>query len=343
MADSPAALCLPQALKPPRGPLHGRSEDLAALAALLNQHALVSVVAAGGMGKTRLARHLLARLAPRHADGACWIALAAQGDVVQAIAGAVGLPLSAGDPLAQLCAALAPLSLLIALDAAEHRLEATARTCQALLAAAPGLRIVVTSHVPLMLPLERLYRLGPLAAPQGPLPAARAQGFAAVALFAERAAQADPRFSLTDANAADVIALCRALDGQVLALELAAACLPEHGVAELAASLQQRLRLLIATRNRIAPAARQQTLRAIFDIGHALLAPQQAAVLRRLAGLTGHFDPTHAALADVPNLPAVLAALARRAMLALDSAPGEPLQYRLPDALRSIALALQPA
>ncbi|HSI49573.1 MAG TPA: hypothetical protein VLA61_14970 [Ideonella sp.] len=338
MADSPAALCLPQALKP----LHGRSEDLAALTALLDQHALVSVVAAGGMGKTLLAQHLLAELAPRHADGACWITLAAQGDVVQAIAGAVGLRLSAADPLAQLCAALAPLSMLIALDGAEHRLDASARACQALVAAAPGLRIVVTSQAPLVLPLERLYRLGPLAAPQGPVPAARALGFAAVALFAERAAQADPRFSLTDANVADVIALCRALDCQVLALELAAACLPEHSVAELAAWLQQRLRLLIATRNRIAPAARQQTLRAIFDMGHALLPPQQAAVFRRLAGLTGPFGLTHAALADVPNLPAVLAALARRAMLTRDTVPDEPPQYRLPDALRSIALALQP-
>ena len=112
---------------------------------------------------------------------------------------------------------------------------------------APGVRFVVTTQAPLKLASEMVYRIGPLTVPQGPLPAAQALGFSAVALFVDRARMADARFVLTDANAPAVIELCRQLDGLALAIELAAARAPMLGVQRLAASMGDRLKVLFVS------------------------------------------------------------------------------------------------
>ncbi|HSI49571.1 MAG TPA: winged helix-turn-helix domain-containing protein [Ideonella sp.] len=336
--------------------LRGRTEDLAALGAMLDQHELVSIVGAGGMGKTLLAQHLLARHSEAYAHGVCWVELATLDDAAAlpgAIAQAAGLQPGPGEPLAALAAALAPLSLLIALDNAEHLLAAVAEVCQALVHAAPGLKLVVTSQAPLKLPLERVYRIGPLAVPQGPLPAAQALGFSAVALFAERAANADARFALTDANAADVIDICRALDGQALAIELAAARAPTLSVQRLASAMQDRLRLLTASRNRSAP-PRQQTLRAALAWSHGLLAPREAVVFRRLAVFNGSFSlelaqavvaetgpQAEAAGLDEWGVVDALSELVDRSLVALAEAQHDMSdlpRYRLLDSPRAYAL-----
>ncbi|HSI49575.1 MAG TPA: winged helix-turn-helix domain-containing protein [Ideonella sp.] len=290
--STPAPARLPTNLPRVLQALRGRTEDLAALGALLDQHELVSIIGAGGMGKTLLAQHLLAGRREAYVHGVCWVELAtlAEGSALPgAIAHAAGLRLGAGEPLASLAAGLAPLQLLIALDNAEHLLDEVARVCQALADVAPGLRLLVTSQAPLKLPLERVYRIGPLAVPQGPLPAAQALEFSAVALFAERAATADARFQLSDANVAAVIELCRALDGQALAIELAAARASTLGVQRLASAMQDRLRLLTGGRNRAAP-PRQQTLQAALAWSHGLLAPREQMVFRRLAVFHGSFS-----------------------------------------------------
>ena len=269
--------------------LRGRTEDLAALGALVDQHALVTVVGAGGIGKTLLAQHLLDTRRDTYPHGVCWVELAnvTDGGALPAtIAAALAVRLGEGQPLAALSTTLAPLSMLVALDNAEHLLEAVAPAVEALLDAAPGLRFVVTSQAPLGLAAERIYRIGPLAVPQGPLPAAKALEFSAVALFVERACAADARFALTDANAPAVIELCRALDGLALAIELAAARAPVLGVQRLASSMQDRLKVLTTSRNRSAP-ARQQTLRAALEWSHGLLEPREQQVFRRLAVFAG--------------------------------------------------------
>ena len=270
-------------------PLIGRDHDLAALAELASQQRLVSIVGAGGMGKTRLAQALLYRRRTDYPHGVCWVDLSPVSDpaaIANTVATALGLNNGHGEPLAGLCGQVAQLTMLLALDNAEHLLDGTASVVQALLDAAPGLRVLVTSQAPLKLARECVYRVDALRVPGGPLPAAEAQAFGAVALFLARARQADARFALTDANAPAVITLCRELDGLALAIEMAAARAPMLGVQQLAASMPDRLRLLTDGRNRAAP-ARQRTLRATLEWSHGFLDETERAVFRRLAVFAG--------------------------------------------------------
>ena len=267
----------------------GRDADLAALGELVDTHRLVTLVGAGGIGKSLLAQHLLHARRDKYAQGVCWVGFAEISDVAMlpaAIAAALGLQGGPGAPLAQLLTALAPLELLLALDNAEHLLDGVAQLAAELHGRAPCVRLVVTSQAPLKLAAERVFRVGPLGVPEQALPAAQAHRFGAVALFVERVAALDRRFVLDDANAAPVIALCRELDGLPLAIELAAARVPLLGLAPLAAALHERLGLLSASRNRDAP-ARQQTLRAALEWSHGLLASREQRVFRRLGVIAG--------------------------------------------------------
>ena len=267
----------------------GRDEDLAALGTLVDGHRLVTLVGAGGIGKSLLAQHLLQMRRDAYAQGVCWVSLAEIDDAAllpAAIATGLVLQGGPGAPLPQLLTALAPLEVLLALDNAEHLVDGVAQLAAVLLGRAPRVRLVVTSQAPLKLAAERVFRVGPLGVPDQALPAAQAHRYGAVALFVERVAALDRRFVLDDANAAPVIALCRELDGLPLAIELAAARVPLLGVAPLAAALHERLGLLSANRNRDAP-ARQQTLRAALEWSHGLLAAREQRVFRRLGVIAG--------------------------------------------------------
>ncbi|HEY8975239.1 MAG TPA: winged helix-turn-helix domain-containing protein, partial [Burkholderiaceae bacterium] len=354
VADAPPAAEAP-ALRtnlPARpAPLIGRGGDLAALAALVDAHRLVTLVGAGGMGKTRLAQAFLHAQQEAWRHGVCWIELATVADpgaLPGAIASALGVRPPAGEPLAGLAGAVAPLQMLIAFDNAEHLLDEVALVAQTLLDAAPGLRIIVTSQVPLKLAAERVFRLESLAVPQGPLPASQAIEFGAVALFVDRAQAADARFALSDANAPAAIALCAALDGLALAIELAAARVPMFGVQQLAASMQDRLQVLTTSRDRAAP-ARHQTLRAALEWSHGLLNDREQTVFRRLSVFAGSTslaliqrvvaDPPHAGGLDEWTVLDALSGLVDRSLVAVvggmdDTRP----RYRMLASPRALAL-----
>jgi len=269
--------------------LLGRTNDLATLGALVDGHALVSVIGAGGIGKTLLVQHLLDARRRAHPHGVCWVELAGVTDAAAlpaTIAAALGVRLGGGDAFDALALAVGPLDLLLALDNAEHLNDDVGRLAALLIDAAPRLKLVVTSQARLGVATERVLRLATLDVPPPGVGVEQAIATGAVALFVDRAQAADARFTLTEANVAAVVAVCRSLDGLALAIELAAARAPMLGIHGLASSMGDRLKLLTRNRNRAAP-ARQQTLRATLEWSHGLLDATEQAVFRRLAVVAG--------------------------------------------------------
>ena len=269
--------------------LLGRDGDLDALGALIDAHRCVSVVGAGGIGKSLLAQHLLDARRHAYPQGVCWVELTQVTDpaaLAGTVAAALGVESAQDEPLRALAAAVAPLTMLLALDNAEHLLAPVAHLCRTLHAAASGLRLLVTSQAPLKLAAERVFRIGPLTVPDAGMPAEDALRFGAVALFVERAQAVDHRFAITDANVAAVIETCRALDGMPFAIELAAARAPMLGMKRLQAALEERLHLLVAGRDRAAP-ERQRTLRSALEWSHGLLQEREQKVFRGLGVMPG--------------------------------------------------------
>ncbi|GAB2927343.1 BTAD domain-containing putative transcriptional regulator [Streptomyces mayteni] len=274
-------------------PLIGREEAVADVRALLAAHRLVTLTGPGGVGKTRLALAAARAAGGAFVDGVWSVELAgldratatpaAVADLVASVLGVRDEVSAAapGDPVDRLAGALAPRHLLLLLDNCEHVVAPVAAVAEALLRAAPGLRVLTAGQEPLAIPGERLRPVPPLPAPGPEAPLEELESFGAVRLFAERAAAAAPGFRLGPENAAAVSAICRRLDGLPLALELAAIRVRALGVAELAARLDDRFAVL-ATGRRGGP-ARQQTLRAMIDWSWEPLSPFERAVLRRLA------------------------------------------------------------
>jgi len=212
------------------------------------------------------------------------------------VAAALGLPPAAAASPESLAAAASGRDGLLVLDNCEHLVDCVATLAAALRAGAPRLRLLVTSQVPLQLPQEQRVRLGPLATPAPGDAVAQARQAGAVALFEARARAADPRFELTPASVAGVVAICQQLDGVALAIELAAARVRWLGVDGLRERLQaqggpqagEQLRMLSGGARLALP--RHQTLRGALDWSHALLSADEQAVFRRLGVFAGGFS-----------------------------------------------------
>ena len=333
-AERPAAPAATLATNLPEGlpPLIGRQDDLRGLTDLVAAHRLVTLISAAGIGKTRLAQHLLLSRRGALEHGVTWVELAPLTDLAQLVgnlAAALDVRTGAGAPLAALVAALKPLAVQIALDNAEHLADAVGDLVQALLDGCPQVCLLVTNQAPLRLAHERLYRLGALAVPDAadtPPSPTDALRHGAEALFVDRAQAADRHFRLDEGNVAAVVEVCRQLDGMALALELAAARVPLLGVVRLQAALADRLRVLTGG-HRGAP-ARQQTLRAALEWSLGLLNPAEQQVFCRLGVLAGGFtlelaqqvaaDPDGGPLDPWAVLEA-LGALADRSLVSVDA------------------------
>jgi predicted ATPase len=226
----------------------GRSAEVAEVAGLLDRYRLVTVTGPGGVGKTRLAAEVAREVAGRFADGAWLVELAGVDDpalVAVAVAAALGVVQDRDEPLTQTLAQVAARrQLLVVLDNCEHVLGAVAGLCGALLAAADDIRVLATSRELLGLAGKARYRLRPLGLP-GLGAGGGGAGSAAVALFADRARQADPHFALDGVSGPVVAELVRRLDGVPLAIELAAARVEALGLVALLERLDDRLRLLV--------------------------------------------------------------------------------------------------
>ena len=262
----------------------GRAGPEREVAGLLDQCRLVTVTGPGGAGKTRLAGEVARRVAARFADGV-WLARLAPvrdpAQVAAVVAGTLGVREQPGVPVAHAVArVLARSQLLLVLDNCEHVIDAAARFCTGLLGACDDVRVLATSREPLAVAGEVRYRLGPLALP-GVGESAEAGGSEAVELFADRARQADPQFSLDSESGPTVARLVTRLDGMPLAIELAAARVEALGVSQLLDRLDDRFALLTAG-DRLA-AGRHQSLAATVEWSYRLLEEDEQRVFRALS------------------------------------------------------------
>jgi predicted ATPase/DNA-binding CsgD family transcriptional regulator len=325
----------------------GRERELGELRELVGSARALTLCGAGGIGKTRLALRVLAEVAGDFPDGVWFVEL---GDVrqpdlvVSRVASAVGVGEEPGRPLLETLAdALRPRRLLLALDNCEHLIDACARVCQRLLASSPGLRLIATSRQPLRVAAETVWQVQPLPVPPaGELTAEDACRYEAIRLFADRAAAASPGFVISPANAAAVAALCRALDGMPLAIELAAAWVRALSVEQIGARVADRFGLLI-TGDRTAP-PRQRTLRGTIDWSHDLLTAREQVALRRLSVFAGWSLEMAEQVCSGDDIPApdmlgLIAALVDKSLVVLEPETLGQARYRLLDTIREYAAA----
>ena len=326
----------------------GRERELVELRQLLHRTRALTLSGPGGIGKTRLALRLLASAAAEFPDGVWFVELAdlRQPDlVVSRIAAVIGITEEAGRPLLEtLGDELRSRRLLLALDNCEHLLDACAQVCRRLLASAPGLRLLNTSREPLSVAAETIWRVPPLSvAPAGADPAAAAPGaerYEAVRLFADRAAASKPGFTVGPDNVAAITAICRALDGMPLAIELAAARVRALSVEQIVARLDDRFGLLTAGDRSAAP--RQRTLRAAIEWSYELLTDPERALFRRLSIFSGwSLEMAEQVCAD-EEIPAaevlgLTAALVDKSLVVLDPELLGQARYRMLDTIREYA------
>ena len=253
--------------------LIGREAELEAVATLLcrSDVRLVTLSGSGGVGKTRLAVEAGKRAAPSFSDGAVFVDLAAVNEptfVAVAIAQSLGIADTSAPLEEQLETALIHRQQLLVLDNFEHVVDAAPLVVR-LIAAAPGLKVLVTSRVRLRLSSEIEYAVPPLALPEGNESGATLGDIASVQLFVERALAVNPTFALSGRNGASVMEICRRLDGLPLAIELAAARIKVVPPTELLSRLEKRLPLLTGGARDLP--ARQQTMRDTIAWSHHLL------------------------------------------------------------------------
>lgn len=345
----PAPLPLPQAETPPVGAapwpgdlprpltkLIGRDGDLDRVEARLGESRLVTVVGAGGVGKTRLALAAADRIRRSDSDGACFADLGPVEDprlVPARIAAAISVEVGGGDALRVVIAALAARRGLLVLDGCEHLLQAAATAAETILQSCPDITILATSREPLRAEGERLYRLQPLDAPaaDAAITAAQLTAHPASELFVERARAALGAFVPGDADAGEIMRICQRLDGIPLAIELAAPALQAMTLTELRGRLERHFELLTAGRR--TALARQQTLRAAIGWSLDRLEPLERALLLRLSVFNGTWTAGSAAfLAGCAEgedaVCGLIASLVDKSLVQADLT-GEQARYRL--------------
>ena len=276
----------------PTDTLVGRDDDVRTLRVWLAESRLVTVLGAGGIGKTRVAQQVARHASGDVARGVAWVDLAAlttAEHLPAAIANAANVQLGdgRGNAIDALLRALVPREMLLVLDNCEHLATEVGPLAHAILAAAPRVHLLATSQEGLKVQGERLYRLDPLVVPPPDTAVENLLDFTAAQLLHQRARLIDRRFTFSADNAAAVVALLRHLDGIPLAIEMAAARLSLFGPQALNARLSEWLRLLHGASHGVP--ARQHTLRATLEWSHSLLAAPEQAVLRRLSMFVGGF------------------------------------------------------
>lgn len=306
---APGALAAPFPLDVPLTSFVGRERDIERLIDLACADArLLAIVGAGGMGKTRLATELAARLAAAGRPVA-FAALETADDrtLFASIASAVGFKPRTTDVAAELVQHLAGSELVLVLDNLEHVIDAARGFLQELLASAPRVRVVVTSRVVVGLRQEWVYRAGGLAVDAGP-----GETPEAVRLFIDRARQSDASLDVSAAQIEGVAEVCRLVDGMPLAIELAAALTRYVGLEDIADLVRNDVSALEVDLPD-AP-SRHQSITALMEESLRHLGDRDREVLGALAVFEGSFTSDAAGAVAGASL-AILRSLADRSLI----------------------------
>ena len=305
--------------------------------AAVNAHRLVTLTGVGGVGKTRLATEVAARLADEFPDGVWVFELAAVADpaaVPDAVAAVLGITQQPGKSVSEsVAAALEGRVRLLVFDNCEHVLDAAADLIEAILAQSATVRIVATSREGLGVADEQVW----------PVPSLDLSGgidSAAVNLFVERAQSVAPRFSMaTPDEAGAVVEICRRLDGIPLAIELAASRMASMTASEVRDRLDHRFRLLVGSRRGL---ERHQTLRHAVAWSYDLLDDAEKTLLERCSVFAGGFDLQSACAvagfddSDDYAVLDLLDALVRKSLLVADRSSGRT-RFSMLETIRQFA------
>lgn len=324
----------------------GRDDDVAELVDALDTYRLVTVVGPGGAGKTRLS---VEAARASHHDQVWLVELAAitnDEDVVPAVLAALGLlEVTAVDRglatgaldsrnRSRRLDAVADARGLLLLDNCEHLVDEVARVTEEVLQHAPHVVVLATSREPLSLVGELTYALDPLTTPEPGASAAQAAKYSAVDLFVQRAQAVDRTFVLDASTVDGVVQICIRLDGQPLALELAAARLRTLTVDQVAARLSDRFRLLTGGSRTALP--RHRTLRAVVEWSWDLLDDAERDLAERVAVFPGGVDAAGASAVLGRDAGELLESLAEKSLLV--SVRGEHPRFRMLETLREFGV-----
>jgi predicted ATPase len=313
----------------------GRESEVGEVQAAIKAHRLVTLTGVGGVGKTRLALEVAARLADEFPDGVWFFDLAAVADpaaVPDAVAAVLGIIQQPGKSVANsVAAALEGRVRLLVFDNCEHVLDAAAGLVEAILTHSATVKILATSREGLRTADEQLW-------PVPSLDVGAGVDSAAVALFVERAQHVSPRFTVGDAGeAAAVVEICGRLDGIPLAIELAASRMATMTASEVCDRLDQRLRLLVGSRRGL---ARHQTLRHAVAWSYDHLDDAEKPLLERCSVFAGGFDLESACAVmgsdDDLAILDLLDALVRKSLLVADRSSGRT-RFSMLETIRQFA------
>jgi predicted ATPase len=326
--------------------LVGRDAEIAEASALLATSRWVVILGAGGIGKTSLARAVIARThdlqAVSGAEPACWVDLTTierPDQWVAAIGKAAAITLRDDKSAeAELFQVLSGRSFILVLDNCEHVAERACQWTTELLACAPHIRVLATSQEPFRSAAVHTYRLQALAVPTVDATAAHIRATDSFKLLLRRAQAENTRFDVSDADLPLAANLCRELEGLPLAIEMAAARLPVLGIRGLHERLSDRLKLFRSNYPNLPP--RQQTLRGALEWTYSLLTEKEQRLLLFLSEFVGGFRLDAAqsvaqsidiGIDEIETLD-VLSVLVDKSLVSLEST--EPLRYRLLETAR---------
>ncbi|WP_306805642.1 winged helix-turn-helix domain-containing protein [Caballeronia sp. BR00000012568055] len=325
--------------------LIGRESAIGDIAQALELSRHVTLVGAGGIGKTRLAVEAARAMLPDFPDGVYLVPLASAADassVLAALTSVLGVRPSTGTlTAARIARELGERRMLVVLDNCEHVIGPAAELAEALASASGNMRVLATSREPLRVMNERVYWVASLDVPEESVAHEAVLLSSAVQLFLTRARSFDARFSSEDRSLHLTGTVCRRLDGIPLAIELAAARAAVLGIETLAAHLDDRFALLTGGNRTALP--RHQTLKATLDWSHALLDDAERTTLRRLGVFANGFT-MEAAIAIVQDnslrefdVIAALSGLVEKSLVVTQVTSGAA-SYRLLETTRAYAL-----